>query len=88
MREAEKAEGATPTPGVYRYAGSGSETVQLGPIPEETRTLPSGINGVVTHAEAVSDQACFVTTLNLIEQHTEDSTYCRTDQGWPAPRAL
>lgn len=72
---------AVPARGVYRYTGSGSETVQLGPIPPETRNFPPETNGVVTDAEAVSGEVCYVTTLNLIEQHTEDSTYCRTADG-------
>jgi hypothetical protein len=72
---------AIPTPGVYRYAGSGSETVQLGPIPAETRQFPAEINGVVTSSDPNSGEPCFITTLNLIEQHTEDSTYCRTADG-------
>jgi hypothetical protein len=70
-----------PAPGVYRYVGSGSETVQLGPIPAETRQFPVDINGVVTKSDPISGEPCFVTTLNLIEQHTEDSTYCRTADG-------
>lgn len=70
-----------PAPGVYGYVGSGSETVQLGPIPPETRDFPPEINGVVTDADPISGETCFVTTLNLIEQHTEDSTYCRTADG-------
>ncbi len=70
-----------PEAGVYRYQGSGSETVQLGPIPSETREFPTEINGVVTAGEPSADGACFVMTLNLIEQHTEDSTYCRTAEG-------
>lgn len=72
---------AAPESGVYRYQGAGSETVQLGPIPSETREFPAEINGVVTEADPSSDGACFVMALNLIEQHTEDSTYCRTAEG-------
>lgn len=72
---------STPAPGVYRFTGSGSETVQLGPIPAETRLFPPEINGVVTKPDPISGEPCFVTTLNLIEQHTEDSTYCRTADG-------
>lgn len=78
---AENSTTAIPAPGVYRYVGAGSETVQLGPIPPETRQFPAEINGVITEAHPVSDETCFVTTLNLIEQHTEDSTYCRTADG-------
>lgn len=70
-----------PATGVYRYGGSGSETVQLGPIPAETRQFPADINGVVTKSDSISGEPCFITTLNLIEQHTEDSTYCRTADG-------
>ncbi len=70
-----------PSAGVYTYTGSGSETVQLGPIPAETRAFPTEINGVVTRADPVDDETCFETTLNVIEQHTENSTYCRTPAG-------
>lgn len=67
-----------PAPGVYRYASSGHEEVQLGPLPAESRTYPDTMALVVV---AEPDASCFTVTLNLLDQHTEDTTYCADGEG-------
>ncbi len=69
--------GEVPEAGVYSYATVGSESVKLGPLPAETREYP----GLTTATVAAGDEGCFELGLNLIEQHTEDTTWCRTDDG-------
>ena len=60
-----------PAPGVYRYRAAGSESVKLGALPTEDRPYPAEVTGVVVH-----DGECFTFTLNLLAQHTEETTYC------------
>lgn len=66
-----------PRPGVYTYRSSGEEVVQLGVLPSETRPYPGTMSVVVVG----SGPSCFTTTLNLIDQHTEDTTYCVEEGG-------
>lgn len=61
-----------PEAGVYTFAASGQEVVKLGVLPAETRPYPATITAIVVHDEA----SCFTLTLNLVDQHTEDTTYC------------
>ncbi|MFV0317139.1 MAG: hypothetical protein ACK5O2_09305 [Microthrixaceae bacterium] len=73
---------ATPTPGVYSYATTGREVVKLGPLPAETRDFPETTTAAVTTSASTDDsQLCFDYKLNLIEQHTEDTTWCRSEGG-------
>jgi hypothetical protein len=66
---------SVPAPGVYRYRATGGESVKLGALPTEDRPYPGEVTGVVVPAGQ-----CFTFTLNLLAQHTEDTTYC-TDTG-------
>lgn len=66
-----------PTPGVYTYTSSGEEVVKLGVLPAETRTYPETMTVVIVDA----GPSCFTATLNLLDQHTEDTTYCLDDSG-------
>lgn len=68
---------ALPEAGVYRYDMVGTESVKLGPLPTEDRTYPDLVTAVVTHPSAT----CFEFTVNLIEQHTEVTRYCREAAG-------
>lgn len=63
---------ATPEPGVYTFSASGQETVKLGPLPAENRTLGATITGV---AEDDAD-GCFNWTFNMFAEHTEVTRYC------------
>lgn len=67
----------TPPPGIYRFDTSGSEELKLGVLPTETRPYPETISATVVDA----DPGCFTMTLHLLEQHSEDSTYCIGDDG-------
>ena len=64
---------ATPAPGVYTYAASGSEDVKIGPLPTETRQFPTTVTATVT----ASGETCFDWNVNLFEQHTEETRWCR-----------
>lgn len=66
-----------PSPGVYRYAATGQEVVKLGVLPAETRTYPDTMTVVIVKGEP----SCFTATLNLLEQHTEETSYCLDDTG-------
>ena len=66
-----------PAPGVYSYTASGQEVVKLGPLPAETRPYPDTMTVVIVDDEP----SCFTATLNLLDQHTEDTTYCLDDTG-------
>jgi hypothetical protein len=66
-----------PTPGVYTYASSGQEVVKLGVLPAETRPYHETTTIVIVDA----GPSCFTATLNLLDQHTEDTTYCATPAG-------
>ena len=73
---------STPTPGVYEYTASGSEQVKFGPLPTEDRPMPDVVTLVVGDAiEDPDGTTCFEWTLNLFEQHTEDTTWCTDGQG-------
>ena len=66
-------DGSLPEAGVYTYDLAGDESAKLGPLPAEDRSLPDTATVVV-----VSDgDGCATLTLNLIEQHTEDTRWCR-----------
>ena len=65
-----------PADGVYSFDATGGEEVKLGPLPGETRSYPATVPVTI-----VRTGSCFTTTLNLIEQHTEDTTYCVGDDG-------
>lgn len=67
----------TPEPGIHRYATSGSEELKLGPLPAETRPYPTSISAPIVDA----DPGCFTITLHLLEQHSEDTTYCVGEDG-------
>ena len=60
-----------PAPGVYRFRATGGESVKLGALPAEDRPYPAEVTAVV-----VADGDCFTFTLNLLAQHTEETTYC------------
>lgn len=64
-----------PAPGVYTYSATGTETVKLGPLPEEQRPLPESVTAVAVAAGA----DCFDFTVNYFAEHTEDSRWCDTD---------
>lgn len=69
-----------PDPGVYRYGSSGAESVKLGPLPSEDRTYPSVMTVEIRHANRDSD-SCFTSTINMLTQHTEETTYCVDSRG-------
>jgi len=70
-------EGDDPMPvaGVYRYHATGGESVKLGALPTEDRPYPEELTAVV-----VAEDGCFTFTLNLLAQHTEETTYCPSGQ--------
>lgn len=63
---------AVPEPGVYTYAAEGQEEVKLGPLPAETRPLPSTVTAVAVDV----GEGCFDWTVNLFAEHTEDTRWC------------
>ncbi len=68
----------TPPPGVYSYAASGEEVVQLGPLPAQTRILPDRITAIARGAVTRHGTAgCVEWTLNLFSEHVETTRYCR-----------
>lgn len=66
-----------PAFGVYAFAATGGEEVKLGLLPSESRTYPASVPVTVAGATG----SCFTVTLNLLEPHTEDTTYCATSDG-------
>lgn len=66
-----------PASGVYTYTSSGNEVVKLGVLPAENRAYPGTMTLVIVDA----GPACFTATLNLLDQHTEDTTYCLSVAG-------
>jgi hypothetical protein len=66
---------AIPAPGIYRYVTTGSEELKLGVLPTETRPYPDSVSATLVDA----DTGCFTMTLNLLEQHGEDTTFCVDD---------
>ncbi len=73
------ADDGVPAVGVYSYGSEGREVVKLGPLPAEERPYAEVTTAQVTVVQG--DPGCFAFTLNLLEQHTEDSTWCRTEAG-------
>jgi hypothetical protein len=67
-----------PAPGVYVHAASGYEQVQFGMMPPERRSYPAEVPVTVVHDD---DPSCFVVTVDFLEEHSEDTTYCRTGSG-------
>jgi hypothetical protein len=67
--------GAAPV-GVYVYAAEGEEDVSIGAVPLPTRDIPELVT-VVVQAEG----ECWRITLNLMQEHTESSTYCADAEG-------
>ncbi len=63
---------ALPPPGVYVFAASGEEEIKLGALPTETRPYPDTVPVSVSHL----DRSCFTVTIGLLDQHTEETTYC------------
>lgn len=76
-QESEPPAAGLPTPGVYSYNSSGEEVVKLGVLPAETRPYPETMTVVIVDA----GPSCVTATLNLLDQHTEDTTYCLDDAG-------
>jgi len=66
-----------PAPGVYRYTAVGEEEVKLGVLPAETRVYPETVTVTVVDA----GDGCFTASLNLLEQHTEETIYCTGPAG-------
>lgn len=66
-----------PADGVYSYRTRGEETVKLGPLPAEHRTLPDTVTVTVVH----STDACFEVTLSFFVEHSEDTRYCSQPSG-------
>ena len=61
-----------PTPGVYSYEADGTEKISIGPLPLPTRDIPRTVTLVVPS----SSDDCYRTTLNLMVEHTETTTWC------------
>lgn len=64
---------AGPAPGVYAYDADGNEQISVGPLPLPSRDVPDLVTVVV---EPAADDGCYVATLNLMEEHTEATTWC------------
>jgi len=64
--------GAGPTAGVYSFDADGTEKISMGPLPLPTRDIPSTVTDVVRP----TDGACWASTLNLMGEHTETTTWC------------
>lgn len=64
-----------PTDGVYIFSATGGEEIKLGPFPAQSRPYPESVPVVVVR----SGPGCFTVTLNLLDQHTEDTKYCAED---------
>lgn len=60
-----------PAAGVYTYDVDGHEDISMGPVPLPTRDIPSTVTMVV-----VPDGDCYRLDLNLMAEHTEQTTYC------------
>jgi hypothetical protein len=63
---------AGPPPGVYSYDAEGTEDISIGPIPLPTRDIPE----VVTIIVQPATDGCYRSTLNLMSEHTETTTWC------------
>jgi hypothetical protein len=69
--------GAGPAAGVYAYDADGTEKISIGPLPLPTRDIPGTVTVVVRPAEA----GCWTSTLNLMGEHTEATTWCTPTAG-------
>lgn len=65
-----------PAPGVYTYDATGSESIDMGPVPLPKRTIPSTVTLVVQ-----PDGTCWTLDLNLMAEHTETTRVCREPDG-------
>lgn len=59
-----------PAPGVYSFAASGTESVNIGPA-SQTRTLADTVTATVRHSGD-----CWSFTHDLFAEHQESTTYC------------
>jgi hypothetical protein len=66
-----------PTAGVYSYDADGTEKISLGPLPLPTRDIPV----IVTDVIRPTDAGCWTSTLNLMGEHTETTTWCTSADG-------
>lgn len=66
-----------PPAGVYTFTATGQEDVKLGPLPTETRRYPGTVPVTIGHG----DDGCFTVRVDLLAEHTEETTYCPTDDG-------
>ncbi len=60
-----------PPSGVYTYDTDGREDIKMGPLPLPTREIPDMVTAVIA-----PDGACFRIDLNLMAEHTEESSWC------------
>lgn len=63
-------------PGVYVYTAAGKEEVAIAGVPLPSRDIPGTVTLMV-----VPEGPCQRLTLNLMEQHTESTLYCRDADG-------
>lgn len=64
--------GVGPAAGVYSYDADGTEKISIGPLPLPTRDIP----GTVTVVVQTGADGCYRSTLNLMGEHTETTTWC------------
>jgi hypothetical protein len=69
--------GAGPPAGVYAYDADGTEKISIGPLPLPTRDIPATVTVVVQPAS----DGCYRSTLNLMGEHTESTTWCTGADG-------
>lgn len=65
-----------PPPGVYTYDATGTESIDMGPVPLPKRTIPATVTVVVQ-----PDGPCWSLDLNLMAEHTETTRVCREADG-------
>jgi hypothetical protein len=71
-----------PAAGVYTYDATGSESIEMGPVPLPKRTIPATVTVVVQPGDP-----CWSLDLNLMAEHTETTRVCReADGGLSLPR--
>ena len=66
-----------PAAGVYSYDADGTEKISIGPLPLPTRDIPSTVTDVIRPTDA----SCWTSTLNLMGEHTETTTWCGSSDG-------
>lgn len=71
------AAGAGPAAGVYAYDADGTEKISMGPLPLPARDIPATVTDVIRPA----DPGCWTSTLNLMGEHTETTTWCAPTGG-------